>query len=381
MNRKDRASSIFLSGKRILAAICLIAAPLWIMAFWYMRNPVFGKAEETTRLVRVDPARLEAHVRFLSGLEPNRSFKNAESLAKAEMYIADRFREIGFEHIELQDVFADGKTYHNVIVRTGDERASDLIVVGAHYDAAGENNPGADDNASGVAALLELARLFKTENPALKYPVEFVAYTLEEPPFFAGKEMGSVYHADRLKERGQNVVLMLSLETLGYFSNKIFSQGFSIPLLYGFYPWAGNFIGIVGSPADRTIQAEFKAAMSANTHVPTLSITAPAIVPGIDYSDHRSYWAHHWPALMITDTAFLRNDQYHEAGDTPERLDYPKMAEVVRGVYGGLLAVGKTSMRVSREMPFGQMKGLQVMSAGPIFPFEFRGQNERRDEK
>jgi Zn-dependent M28 family amino/carboxypeptidase len=341
MDIKERRLRVSISGKKIIAAVLIAAMPLWAIAFWYMRNPVFSKAEVTTSHVNVDPARLEAHVRFLAGLQPNRSFMHTDSLAKAEKYIVDQFKEIGFANVELQDVFADGKTYHNVIVRTGDEKAKDLIVIGAHYDAAGENNPGADDNASGVAVLLELARVFKAERPELKYPVEFVAYTLEEPPFFGGKEMGSVYHADRLKERGQNVVLMLSLETLGYFSNKLFSQGFSIPLLYGFYPWAGNFIGIVGAPADRPIQANFKAAMSANTNVSTLSITAPAIVPGIDYSDHRSYWAHDWPAFMITDTAFLRNDQYHEAGDTPERLDYFKMAEVARGVYGGILAIGK----------------------------------------
>ena len=139
-----------------IAAVFLVVAPLWVMAFWYMRNPVFGKADVTTSHVNVDPARLEAHVRFLADLQPNRSFMNTESLAKAEKYIVDQFREIGFENVELQDVFADGKTYHNVIARTGEEKAKDLIVLGAHYDAAGENNPGADDNASGVAALLEL---------------------------------------------------------------------------------------------------------------------------------------------------------------------------------------------------------------------------------
>ena len=134
---------------------------------------------------------------------------------------------------------------------------------------------------------------------------------------------------------------MLSLEMLGYYSDKPFSQGFTIPLLYGFYPWTGNFIGIVGVPEDRAIQARFKTAMSANSSVPTLSITSPRIVPGIDLSDHRNYWAHDWPAFMITDTAFLRNDQYHEPGDTPDRLDYAKMAEVTRGIYGGISAIAK----------------------------------------
>ena len=325
--------------KKIFLAVLALLAILWTPIYWYLRNPVFASGGVTTSRIKIEPARLEAHVRFLSGMNPNRSFKNVASLARAEKYIADQFMAIGFPGVELQKVDADGRVYHNVIARFGNAKSKDLIVIGAHYDAATESNPGADDNASGVAALLELARAFQTENPTLSVPIEFVAFTLEEPPFFGGREMGSAYHADRLKERGLNVVMMLSLEMLGYYSNKLFSQGFTLPLLYGFYPWVGNFIGIVGVPADRALQAKFKKAMSANSTVPTLSITSPPIVPGVDFSDQRNYWAHDWPAFMITDTAFLRNDQYHKEGDTPDRLDYAKMAEVTRGLYAGVLAI------------------------------------------
>lgn len=326
--------------KRIWKASLLGAAVLWMAAFWYLRNPVFTAGANVTSHTQIDPAMLEAHVRFLAALDPNRSYMNIDSLAEAENYIADQFTAMGYK-VERQDVPAEGRIYHNVIARYGDEQAKNVLVVGAHYDVAEEENPGADDNASGVAGLLELARTVMNDKPAFKFPVEFVAYTLEEPPFFSEKEMGSLRHAEALKEKGKNVVLMVSLEMIGYFTDRWFSQLHLFPLMYGIYPATGNFIGIVGSTSDRALQRKFKSAMVANTQVPSYSISAPASIPGIDYSDHRSYWAQGWPALMITDTAFLRNFQYHETGDTADRLDYIKMAEVVRGVYGGLLSVGR----------------------------------------
>jgi Zn-dependent M28 family amino/carboxypeptidase len=329
-----------MSWTRIFKAVVILLIILWFPTFWYLRNPVFTKAEITTGHTRIDPKMLEAHVRFLTGLTPNRSYEHVESLEDAQRYIEKQFQMMGYT-TRLQKVEGAGRAYNNVIARYGDENAKEILVVGAHFDVATTSNPGADDNASGIAGLLELARAIKTERRQFKYPVEFVAYNLEEPPFFGTKEMGSAYHADELKEKGVNVVLMLSLEMIGYYSGDFLSQKFSIPLLYAFYPWIGNFIGVVGVPEDRDIQKRFKLAMDANSSVPVISITSPPIVPGIDYSDHRNYWAHDWPAFMITDTAFLRNDQYHEKGDTSDRLNYEKMAEVARGVFGGLLELAK----------------------------------------
>src|SRR5262249_49866896 len=150
-----------------------------------------------------------------------------------------------------------------------------IVVIGAHYDVCG-NRPGADDNASGVAGVLEIARLLKAKKPALSVPVELVVYSLEEPPFFGGSEMGSARHADELHERGLNVKYMVSLEMIGYFSDSLFSQSYSPTALYSLYPWRGNFIGIVGSPADRELVRSFKAAMIPNAKVPVVSINAPA---------------------------------------------------------------------------------------------------------
>jgi hypothetical protein len=310
---------------------------LWISIFCFLRNPVVFIGSPPTPPVQIEPARLEAHVRFLASLNPNRSYQNLSSLEKAETFIADQFKALGMT-VTRQDVPAEGRIYHNVIARYGNPEAQDLIVIGAHYDAAGKDNPGADDNASGVAGLLELARAFQTQKPKLAHAVEFVAYTLEEPPFFATKKMGSAVHAASLAAQHIHVRLMLSLEMIGYFSDEFMSQDFPIPLLYGFFPWTGNFVGLVGNTNDRGLQRQLKAIMSANSSVPVLSVSVPNGMYGVDLSDHRNYWNHQWPAFMITDMAFLRNDQYHKEGDTPDRLNYSKMAEVTRAIYAAVTA-------------------------------------------
>lgn len=323
--------------RRILKALLIAIPLLWAIFFWILRNPFYKPSVAVTSDIRIDAALLEKHVRFLSELKPNRSYEHEESLIKARDYIVEQFKEAGFTEVELQEVKTKLRTYHNVIVRFGINANKDVLVVGAHYDAAEVDNPGADDNASGVAGLIELARAFKRLNPKIEIPIEFVAYTLEEPPFFEGPLMGSVIHADSLKAKGKNVPLMLSLEMIGYFSDEFLSQSFTMPLLYGFYPWTGNYVGVVGRLEDRATQAKVKSAMIANSSLPIYSISAPSFMPGIYYSDHSSYWRHDWPAVMITDTAFLRNHEYHKIGDTADRLNYIKMSEVVRGAYAALL--------------------------------------------
>ncbi len=209
------------------------------------------------------------------------------------------------------------------------------IVVGAHYDAAGPY-PGADDNASGVAGLIELAHLLGKATLPLR--VELVAFTLEEPPHFATFQMGSAVHAASLKKQGVSVRLMVSLEMIGYFSDASGSQGFPTPALKPFYPSAGNFITIVGKPSEGALVRRVKKAMQAASPLPVYSINAPQTVPGIDFSDHRNYWQAGYPAVMLTDTAFYRNKNYHTEQDTPETLDYRRMALVVEGIYAAVLA-------------------------------------------
>jgi Zn-dependent M28 family amino/carboxypeptidase len=287
-----------------------------------------------------DPKRLEAHTRHLSiDLFP-RSFDQRQKLDLAAEYIEAELRGIGAD-VARQEVLVDGEKYRNVIARFGPETGP-LLVIGAHYDSHGDetasevtsqsHTPGADDNASGIAGLLELARLLG-ENPPTR-PVELVAYTLEEPPHFRTRHMGSAWHAHSLRTGKRKVELMVSLEMIGYFSDRPGSQRYPVPAMSRLYPDRGNFIAIVGKLSGSKSTRHAKAILSGATDLPVHSINAPPLlVQGIDFSDHLSYWREGFPAIMITDTAFLRNPNYHQSGDTYDKLDYERMAKVVQGVY------------------------------------------------
>lgn len=322
-------------SKTFILRLLLTLALLWLGLFFYLRNPILPVSSAKQRSISINELNLRQHVEYLAAITPSRNFQNSQSMLQAEDYIQNQFKSLGYK-IKLQDVNSAKETYHNVIVRYGNSNSKSLIVIGAHYDVHNIDNPGADDNASGIAGLIEIARLLQEKKPQLNTAIELVAYTLEEPPFFGDHTMGSAHHADQLKNEGINVQLMVSLEMLGFYSEDFLSQDYPIPLLYSLYPATGNFISIVGRPADRALTRSFKLNMSEGANVPVFSVNAPAMIPGIDYSDHRSYWTHDWPALMVTDTAFFRNHEYHKAGDTPDRLNYKKMADVVAGVYMAL---------------------------------------------
>jgi Zn-dependent M28 family amino/carboxypeptidase len=219
-----------------------------------------------------------------------------------------------------------------VIAHFGPE-TEERIVVGAHYDTAGPL-PGADDNASGVAGLIELARLFARQQPPLR--VELVAFSLEEPPYFRTTGMGSSVHAQSLRQQNVRVRAMFSLEMIGCFLDTPNSQLFPIGVLSALYPSTGNFIAVVGRLGDVLLVRRTKAAMRNAAPLPVYSINAPRFVPGVDFSDHMSYWEAGYSAVMITDTAFFRNRNYHTAEDTAEKLDYKRMAMVVEGVYAAV---------------------------------------------
>lgn len=292
----------------------------------------------------VDPERLKAHVKHLSVDLYPRSFDRFQNLEMTARYILDEFKAAGAT-VTVQDVIVQETTFKNIIARFGPE-SGPLLIVGAHYDSHGDTStdakdprgyspdthtPGADDNASGVAGLLELARLLSRQRQTR--PIELVAYTLEEPPHFRSEHMGSVWHAASLKSAKRDVQLMLSLEMIGYFSDAPESQTYSVPGMTHLYSDRGDFLALVGKLSDFSVIRRAKALMVGATDLPVYSINAPPLLQGIDFSDHRSYWNEGFPALMVTDTAFLRNRNYHQAGDTYEKLDYRRMAKVVQSVY------------------------------------------------
>ncbi len=278
------------------------------------------------------PERLEAHVRTLA--RTPRSVAHPAGLDAAASYAAAQLCAAGAE-VHLQRYTAHGHEFRNVVASLGPD-TRERVVVGAHYDAAGPF-PGADDNASGVAGVLELARLLA--GAPLRTRVELVAYACEEPPFFRTPYMGSMVHAASLRDEGVRVRAMLALEMIGYFTDAPGSQRFPTPLLKPFYPSRGNFITVVGKLGGGGLIRRVKRAMRRASPLRVRSIQAPVAVPGVDFSDHASYWAAGFPAVMVTDTAFYRNPHYHTVGDTPDTLDYPRMAQVVDGVRAAVLGL------------------------------------------
>ena len=258
--------------------------------------------------VAINPERLEAHVRMLSETFFPRDWTHPENLDRAAAFIRKEFEQANGVVTE-QAYEMDGKTYRNVIASFGPE-TKERVVVGAHYDAFGEY-PAADDNASGVAGLIELAHLLGNSPPPMR--VEVVAYTLEEPKTLTGDGLfrspygGSAVHAKFLKEHNVAVRIMFSLEMIGRFSDEENSQGYPNSILRLFYPPQGNFIMIVGRLQDGWLARGVKKAMKSASPLPVYSINAPASLKGIDYSDHYNYWKEGYPAVMITDTAFNRN--------------------------------------------------------------------------
>ncbi|MCB0415326.1 MAG: M28 family peptidase [Bdellovibrionales bacterium] len=274
---------------------------------------------------------LEQHVHFLSSLSPRRSFENVESLNSAADYITKTLTSYGYEP-HYQKYKVDGREYKNIIVSLNPSDQPKLIM-GAHYDSH-ENTPGADDNASGVSGLLELARISKQQESQIPRPVDFVFYTLEEPPAFRTQNMGSYVHAQSLKDKNEKIDLMVSIEMIGYFNNAKGSQHYPLPQLAWWFPNQANFIALIGKLDQWMMMRNIKTAFANHTTLSVESLNAPRKIKGIDFSDHLNYWNNHQPAIMVSDTSFFRNSHYHEPTDTPETLNYKKMAEVVSGLYG-----------------------------------------------
>jgi len=278
--------------------------------------------------VKVEVAALERHVRSLAEDFQPRSVENPAQLQAAGDYVLAQMRAAGAAP-NIQNVDVQGTRYRNFIARFGPADGP-LLVIGAHYDACGQT-PGADDNASGVAGLLELTRLLAHDPPPR--PVELVAYTLEEPPYFRTDAMGSYWHARELERQGREVRLMVSLEMIGYYRDEPKSQSFPVAGMGLLYPDEGNFIAVVGAYRDFGTMRRVKALFKGASDLPVVTVNAPEAVSGVDFSDHASYWRFGMPAVMVTDTAFLRNPNYHGTGDTAATLDYARMAKVVRAMH------------------------------------------------
>jgi Zn-dependent M28 family amino/carboxypeptidase len=268
-------------------------------------------------------ARLRAHVQYLAGELGERNSLQYTNLEQARLYIEQVLAHAGYE-IQHDAYEVAGRTYRNVVVECqGSERT--VFIVGAHYDTA-PGTPGADDNASAVAVLLELARLLREFAPAPT--IRWVAFTLEEPPYYRTRLMGSRIHARKCRKRAEQVTCMISLEMTGYYSELPGSQWYPLPFMSWFYPNRGNFIALAGNFRSRRLVRDLAGRLSEAGGIPVEYAAFP-LVPGAGLSDNWSFWKEGYPALMITDTAFFRNPHYHSRSDLPETLDYGRMAALV----------------------------------------------------
>nr|CAA6829992.1 MAG: Aminopeptidase YwaD [uncultured Thiotrichaceae bacterium] len=317
--------------KKIMKTLLIYGSALLFVLFsiWFaVTQPVWVNDQKTAQ-PDIDPATLRSHVVMLSETLPPRTGTETD-LRPTINWLEGQLSQYG--ELQRQTYEAVGQQFHNLILEFGPDTGKTLVI-GAHYDTHA-GLPGADDNASGVAGLIELARLLSTTD--LQRRVTLVAYTLEEYVFYATPFMGSYVHAKMLKDKNIDVELMISLEMIGYFNDEPDSQLFPVSWLKHFYSDRGDFIAVIGNmsniPAVRTVKSSFL--RSAGEKLPVYSLNAPMLlVPGIDSSDHRNYWIMDYPAVMITDTAYNRNLAYHTPQDTADRLDYDKMADVVKATY------------------------------------------------
>jgi Zn-dependent M28 family amino/carboxypeptidase len=256
---------------------------------------------------------------------------NPVQLEQTALWIEAAFRKLGYG-VRRQEYEAGGVKVRNIEATLKGKGGGAILVVGAHYDSV-PGTPGANDNASGVAALLELARIFagKPGNRTLR----LVAFVNEEPPFFKTETMGSYRYAMEASGNKEKIAGMLSLETIGCYTEEKGSQHFPFPLGF-FYPHRGDFLAFVGNFKSKAFLGRCVKGFRAATDLPAEGAAAPEVLPGIGWSDHWAFWKAGYPAFMVTDTAFYRYPHYHQPTDTPEKLDYDRMAKAVTGLEGML---------------------------------------------
>ncbi len=313
----------------ILAAIVVVVAT--IVWFFLLRMP--GESHDGP-LPPLDADgvalrdELERDVRRLADGIGERNTRRPERLEEAARFIEESLRACGTP--ARQGYELGGRPCANVEVEIrGGARVSEIVIVGAHYDSV-PGCAGANDNATGTAGVLALARRFAGSKPART--LRFVGFVNEEPPFFQTGDMGSVRYAKRCKARGEDVVAMLSLETLGCFRDEEGSQEYPAPGLSLFYPSRGDFVVFVGNVASRALTREAVGTFRGAAAFPSEGAALPSSIPGVGWSDHWSFWEEGWSAVMVTDTAPFRSPLYHTPSDTADRVDFDRLARVVAGL-------------------------------------------------
>jgi Zn-dependent M28 family amino/carboxypeptidase len=314
--------------RRVFIALIFVAA-LTGGAWFFIRMPgprvlkaaALSLAELTLR------DELKTDVQKLAGEIGERNMWHYAQLNATADFIESEFQRAGLQ-TKRNTYELEGKEFHNIEAEIRGN-SPEMVVVGAHYDSV-SGCPGANDNGSGVAGMLALTRRFAKRS--MSSTLRFVAFVNEEPPFFQTPQMGSLVYAGHCREQNEHITAMISLETIGYFSDEPGSQTYPAIGLAAFYPTVGNFIGFVGNTGSRALLRRALATFRAQKKLPSESAALPQFIPGIGWSDHWAFWQHDYPAIMITDTAPFRYRHYHEPSDTPDKLDYDRFALVVSGM-------------------------------------------------
>ena len=293
-------------------------------------------AEKNESIVKA----LQQHVYMLADEIGERNVFRPDALHDAERYITQTWQTMGYkvqsQVYELNEV----RSANLEVTVQGSDKANEIILIGAHYDSV-RGSPGANDNGSGVAALLELSRLFVSSKP--QRTIRFVAFVNEEPPFYYSSDMGSMHYAKAARQRDDDIRLMLSLETMGYYRDEAKSQDYP-PLFRYFYPDKGNFIAFVSNFGSRSKLKKLTKAFEGCSNFPAEHVSTFSWIPGVNWSDHLSFWRTNYDALMVTDTAFYRYPYYHSYEDTADKLDYERLAKVTKGLHCALSRLSKESL-------------------------------------
>jgi len=321
---------ILFSTIRITIAVAAVLALLW----WFgMRMP--GKNIPKAGPLSADEVvlreELRASVQKLAGEIGERNMWHYPQLNAAAEFIENSFSRAGMQ-TRRDSYDMHGQACHNIEAEIPGAQP-EVLLIGAHYDSV-FGSPGANDNGTGVAATLALARRFVGRKP--EHTLRFVAFVNEEPPYFLSDEMGSFVYAGGCKARGDKISAMISLETIGYFSDEPHSQTYPSPGLGIFYPNVGNFIGFVSNVHSRALLRRVVALFRKHAKIPSEGAALPAFIPGVSWSDQRSFWRYGYPGLMVTDTAPFRYPHYHSSSDTPDKLDYDRFTLVVSGMQNAI---------------------------------------------
>lgn len=319
------------SGFRLPGVVFALIAAFGVMVMMMFRMP--GESYRAALQPLTDTEkhlqeRLRGHVQVLAGEIGERNLWRPKQLEAAGRYIEDQLKRSSLP-VARHHYQVEGRSVDNIeAVWVGTDRPGDIIVVGAHYDSV-IGSPGANDNGSGVAALLEIAAIVAARK--LPRTVRLVAFVNEEPPFFMTPLMGSRVYARRARRAREQIIAMFSLETIGYYDDRAGSQRYPFPFTL-FYPDTGNYIGFVSNLASRHLLRRVLSSFRSHSRFPSEGVVAPGWLTGIGWSDHWSFWKENYPAVMITDTALYRYAPYHTLNDTPEQIDYAGLARVVAGI-------------------------------------------------